>query len=80
MASGWTDDFTWQGLGPLHHGHQLSLPQLVEAGQQGLCAVWQGVIVTCIDQVGLDGLQDGEQGGAAVQGRRHVQGHRVVGC
>ena len=58
---------TWYGLGPVHHGDQLSLPQLVEAGEQGAGAVGQQGVVARVDHRGLDGLQLAEQGQAGVQ-------------
>lgn len=66
------DEFTWYCLGPAHHGYQLSLPQLVEAGEQGLWAVWLGMVMPGIDHSRLNGLQDTEQGEAGAQGRGDV--------
>lgn len=56
--------FTWYCLCPAHDGHQLSFPELVEAGEQGGGAVRLGGVVPRVNHGGLDGLQDGEQGEA----------------
>lgn len=74
------DDFTWYRLGPAHHGNQLSFPQFVETGQQGLWAVRQGMVMAGIDQRGLDGLQDTEQGEAGTQGRGDAKSQGLGGC
>lgn len=70
------NEFTWDGLSPAHHGYQLSLPQLIQAGEQGLRAVWLGVVMPGIDHRWLNGLQDTEQGDAGAQGRGDAKRQR----
>lgn len=38
------------------------------------------MVVTCVNQRGLDGLQDAEQGGAVTHVRGREQGRRLAGC
>lgn len=74
------NEFTWDGLSPAHHGYQLPLPQLIQAGEQGLRAVWLGVVMPGIDHSWLNGLQDAEQGDAGAQGRGDAKRQRMGCC
>lgn len=74
------DVFTWYRLGPAHHGHQLPLAQLVEAGEQGGGAVGQAVVVPRVDHRRLDALQYAEQGQAGAQGGWDAQSQALRRC
>lgn len=73
-------DATWNCFGPAHHSHQLSFPELVEAGEEGRRAVGLGGVVSGVDHVGLDGLKDAEQRQAGAQGWRDIKKQGLMSC
>lgn len=71
---------TWQGLGPLDGGDDLASPKSVQGGHEACGGVRDGAVVASVDNLRLDGLQQGQHGGNELRhGLQHQRGLRLAG-
>uniref|UniRef100_A0AAZ3RCZ0 Oligophrenin 1 n=1 Tax=Oncorhynchus tshawytscha TaxID=74940 RepID=A0AAZ3RCZ0_ONCTS len=60
---------TWHAFGPLDHFDQLALPKFVEAGEQHCSRVRLAMVMSRINHLWLDGLQDVEEHQLGMEGQ-----------